>query len=49
MKKIILSFLFLSLSFSVAAQKVDLNYYVPSDEKYDSQIQIHTDLYSKSS
>ena len=30
--------MFLSLSFSVAAQKVDLNYYVPSDEKYDSQI-----------
>ena len=38
MKKIILSFLFLSLSFSITAQKVDLNYYVPSDEKYDSQI-----------
>jgi len=38
MKKIILSFLFLSLSFSITAQKLDLNYYVPSDEKYDSQI-----------
>jgi hypothetical protein len=38
MKKIILSFLFLSLSFSITAQKVDLNYYVPSGEKYDSQI-----------
>ena len=38
MKKIILAFLFLTFSFSISAQIVDLNYYVPSDEKYDGQI-----------
>ena len=38
MKKIILAFLFLTFSFSISAQIVDLNYYVPSDEKYDGLI-----------
>ena len=30
--------MFLTFSFSISAQIVDLNYYVPSDEKYDGQI-----------
>tara|TARA_R110002072_G_scaffold127575_1_gene264982 strand:+ start:9267 stop:9518 length:252 start_codon:yes stop_codon:yes gene_type:complete len=38
MKKIILAFLFLSLTFSISAQKVDLNYYIPSNERYNTNI-----------
>ncbi|MFY0629480.1 MAG: zinc carboxypeptidase [Flavobacteriaceae bacterium] len=38
MKKLIIAFLFLSLSFSITAQKVDLNYYVPTNERYNNQI-----------
>ena len=38
MRKIIITLLFLSLSFSIIAQKVDLNYYIPSSERYNTNI-----------
>ncbi|MBL4605324.1 MAG: zinc carboxypeptidase [Flavobacteriaceae bacterium] len=38
MKKIIVALLFLSFSFSITAQKVDLNYYIPSNESYSTTI-----------
>ena len=38
MRKIIITLLFLSFSFSRIAQKVDLNYYIPSSERYNTNI-----------
>ncbi len=38
MRKIIITLLFLSFSFSIIAQKVDLNYYIPSNERYNTNI-----------
>ena len=38
MKKFLLAFLFLSITFSISAQKVDLRYYIPSDERYNTNI-----------
>tara|TARA_R110002073_G_scaffold8207_5_gene45792 strand:- start:1028 stop:3532 length:2505 start_codon:yes stop_codon:yes gene_type:complete len=38
MKNFLLMFLFLSITFSISAQKVDLNYYIPSDERYNTNI-----------
>lgn len=38
MKNFLLTFLFLSITFSITAQKVDLNYYIPSGETYNSNI-----------
>jgi len=38
MKNFLLTFLFLSVTFSISAQKADLNYYIPSDERYNTNI-----------
>ncbi len=38
MKKIILSILFLTFTLSITAQKVDLRYYIPSNERYNTNI-----------
>ena len=38
MKKLTLALLFLSVTFSISAQKVDLNYYIPSNERYNTNI-----------
>ena len=38
MKNIVLTFLFLTISFSINSQELDLNYYVPSDQNYNDKI-----------
>lgn len=38
MKNIVLTFLFLTFSFSINSQELDLNYYVPSDQNYNDKI-----------
>ena len=38
MKKILFSFLFVCIAFSLSAQKVDLRYYIPDDERYNTNI-----------
>jgi len=38
MKKIILSFLFLTFTLSITAQKIDLRYYIPGNERYNTNI-----------
>ena len=38
MKNIVLTFLFLTISFSINSQELDLNYYVPSNQNYNDKI-----------
>jgi len=38
MKNIVLTFLFLTFSFSINSQELDLNYYVPSNQNYNDKI-----------
>ena len=38
MKKIILSFLFLTFTLLITAQKIDLRYYIPGNERYNTNI-----------
>ncbi len=38
MKNIVLTFLLLTISFSINSQELDLNYYVPSDQNYNDKI-----------
>ena len=38
MKNIVLTFLFLTVSFSINSQELNLNYYIPSDQNYDDKI-----------
>ncbi len=38
MKNIVLTFLFLTVSFSINSQEINLNYYIPSDQNYNDKI-----------
>ena len=38
MKNIVLTFLFLSVSFSINSQEINLNYYIPSNQNYNDKI-----------
>ena len=38
MKNIVLTLLFLTVSFSINSQELNLNYYIPSDQNYDDKI-----------
>jgi len=44
MKNIVLTFLFLSISFSINYQELDLNYYIPSDQNYNDNIPTPKDI-----
>ena len=44
MKNIVLTFLFLSISFSINSQELDLNYYIPSDQNYNDKIPSPKDI-----
>jgi hypothetical protein len=44
MKNIVLTFLFLSISFSINSQELDLNYYIPSDQNYNDNIPTPKDI-----
>ena len=38
MKNIVLTYLFLLISFSTTSQELDLNYYIPSNQNYNDKI-----------
>ena len=38
MKNIVLTYLFLLISFSITSQELDLNYYIPSNQNYNDKI-----------
>ena len=44
MKNIVLTFLLLTISFSINSQELDLNYYVPSDQNYNDKIPTPKDI-----
>ncbi len=44
MKKLLIFFLFTSLSFSILAQQLDLNYFIPKNENYDKNIPTPKDI-----
>ena len=44
MKNIVLTFLLLTIPFSIHSQELDLNYYVPSDQNYNDKIPSPKDI-----
>ena len=38
MKNTILTYLFLSITFSITSQELDINYYIPSNQNYNDKI-----------
>jgi hypothetical protein len=44
MKNIVLTFLFLSITFSINSQELNLNYYIPSDQNYNDNIPTPKDI-----
>ena len=44
MKNIVLTYLFLLISFSITSQELDLNYYIPSDQNYNDNIPTPKDI-----